>query len=209
MDPETTNRKMGMLPHDEPCSLQYSFVHDPTVTSLLNQSKVIIRPFKDGNGKRKFELGMIITISCHPWDSNSKQPTPGPSGTQWLEDLFHGKQQAISFLILAFALSELTFPPFVEPSQHYAPPIPGPSQSSDSQLPSHENNWTYSLTPPLTISSLTLHSTLYNHHRQYTCWIPPPSPATSTQLPPRTQFSPPLIPMMRLCRNSPTCDRPS
>ncbi|MBW0523953.1 hypothetical protein O181_063668 [Austropuccinia psidii MF-1] len=36
-----------------------------------------------------------------PW-----QPTPGPSGTRWSEDLSH------------------------EPSQHNVPPIPGPSPSS-------------------------------------------------------------------------------
>ncbi|MBW0504606.1 hypothetical protein O181_044321 [Austropuccinia psidii MF-1] len=30
---------------------------------------------KDGNGKRTFELGLIVTMSCHPWDSNSKNKT--------------------------------------------------------------------------------------------------------------------------------------
>ncbi|MBW0478963.1 hypothetical protein O181_018678 [Austropuccinia psidii MF-1] len=67
--------------------------------------------------------------NCHPWDSNSKnppnspqqdfpiphmpceqtlgQPTPGSSGSQWLEDLF------------------------CEPSQNNEPPIPGPSQASE------------------------------------------------------------------------------
>ncbi|MBW0586436.1 hypothetical protein O181_126151 [Austropuccinia psidii MF-1] len=35
--------------------------HHPMVTSLLNQSKVIIRPMKDGDGKRTFELGLIVT----------------------------------------------------------------------------------------------------------------------------------------------------
>ncbi|MBW0468121.1 hypothetical protein O181_007836 [Austropuccinia psidii MF-1] len=43
------------------------------------------------------------------------KPTPGTSGTQWSEDLFH------------------------EPSEYNAPPIPGPSQSSKSQIPSHED----------------------------------------------------------------------
>ncbi|MBW0550147.1 hypothetical protein O181_089862 [Austropuccinia psidii MF-1] len=104
--------------------------HHPMVTSLLDRRKVIIRPMKDGDGKRTFELGTIVTMSCHPWDSNAKkknppnppqqdspiqcipckqtlqQPTPGPSGTQWSEDLFH------------------------KPSQHDEPPIPGPSRSS-------------------------------------------------------------------------------
>ncbi|MBW0564055.1 hypothetical protein O181_103770 [Austropuccinia psidii MF-1] len=42
------------------------------VTSLLDQSEVIIRPMKDGDGERTFELGPIITMSCHRWDSNAK-----------------------------------------------------------------------------------------------------------------------------------------
>ncbi|MBW0515688.1 hypothetical protein O181_055403 [Austropuccinia psidii MF-1] len=80
------------------------------VTSLLDQSKVIIRPMKDGNGERTFKLGPIVTMSCHQWDSNAKQtprqPTTGPSATRWLEELFH------------------------EPSQTKEPSIPGPSPSS-------------------------------------------------------------------------------
>ncbi|MBW0509965.1 hypothetical protein O181_049680 [Austropuccinia psidii MF-1] len=106
--------------------------HHLMVTSLLNRREVIIQPMKDGNGERTFELGPIVTMSCHPWDSNAKvkpnqpnpprqhppvpsfpgeqtprQLTPGLSGTQWLEDLFH------------------------EPSQMDEPPIPGPSPSSE------------------------------------------------------------------------------
>ncbi|MBW0560440.1 hypothetical protein O181_100155, partial [Austropuccinia psidii MF-1] len=46
--------------------------HHPMVTSLLDLSEVIIRPMKDGNGKRTFELGLIVTMSCHRWDSNAK-----------------------------------------------------------------------------------------------------------------------------------------
>ncbi|MBW0578177.1 hypothetical protein O181_117892, partial [Austropuccinia psidii MF-1] len=42
------------------------------VTSLLDWRKVIIWLMKDGNGKRKFKLGRIITMYCHPWDSNAK-----------------------------------------------------------------------------------------------------------------------------------------
>ncbi|MBW0482894.1 hypothetical protein O181_022609 [Austropuccinia psidii MF-1] len=42
------------------------------VTLLLNQSKVIIQPMKDGNGKRTFELGPIVTMSGSPCDSNAK-----------------------------------------------------------------------------------------------------------------------------------------
>ncbi|MBW0520745.1 hypothetical protein O181_060460 [Austropuccinia psidii MF-1] len=49
--------------------------HHPMVTSLLDQGEVIIQPMKDGNGKRTFKFGPIITMSCHPWDSNSKNKT--------------------------------------------------------------------------------------------------------------------------------------
>ncbi|MBW0560774.1 hypothetical protein O181_100489, partial [Austropuccinia psidii MF-1] len=104
--------------------------HHLMVTSLLDLIEVIIWPMKDGNGKRTFELGPIVTMSFHRWDSDTKnktprvtplqdspvsslpreqtppQPTPGPSGTQWSEDLFR------------------------EPSQTDEPPIPGLSPSS-------------------------------------------------------------------------------
>ncbi|MBW0484005.1 hypothetical protein O181_023720 [Austropuccinia psidii MF-1] len=45
------------------------------VTLLRDLSKVIIQPMKDGNGKRTFELGPIVSMSCHPWDSNAKNKT--------------------------------------------------------------------------------------------------------------------------------------
>ncbi|MBW0589823.1 hypothetical protein O181_129538, partial [Austropuccinia psidii MF-1] len=86
--------------------------HHPMVTSLLDLSEVIIQPMKGGNGKRTFELGPIVTMSCHQWDSNAKvkqnppnpprqdspvpslpheqtlrQPTPGLSRTGWSEEL--------------------------------------------------------------------------------------------------------------------------
>ncbi|MBW0504533.1 hypothetical protein O181_044248 [Austropuccinia psidii MF-1] len=93
------------------------------VTSLLDQSKVIIWSMKDGNGQSTFKLGPIVThgiqmpktnplqqdspIPCMPHEQTPWQPTTGPSGTQWSEDLFRG-----------------------------------PSQASDSQLPSHENDLT-------------------------------------------------------------------
>ncbi|MBW0591473.1 hypothetical protein O181_131188 [Austropuccinia psidii MF-1] len=49
--------------------------HHPMVTSLLDRSKVIIWPMKDGNGKWTFKLGPIVTMSCHRWDSNAKSKT--------------------------------------------------------------------------------------------------------------------------------------
>ncbi|MBW0510869.1 hypothetical protein O181_050584 [Austropuccinia psidii MF-1] len=50
--------------------------HHLMVTSLLDLSEVIIRPMKDGDGERTFELGPIVTMSCHQWDSNTKNKTP-------------------------------------------------------------------------------------------------------------------------------------
>ncbi|MBW0501525.1 hypothetical protein O181_041240 [Austropuccinia psidii MF-1] len=101
-----------------------------------------------------------------PREQTPCQPTPGPSGTQWLEDLFH------------------------KPSQHKEPPIPGPSQSSEppEDVPTLEpepevaptqsmeepfgksqlhffNSSQLFLTPPLPISSLSHYSPLDHHHR--------------------------------------------
>ncbi|MBW0539372.1 hypothetical protein O181_079087 [Austropuccinia psidii MF-1] len=45
--------------------------HYPMVSSLLDQSKVIIWLMKDDDGKRTFKLGPIVTMSCHPWDSSA------------------------------------------------------------------------------------------------------------------------------------------
>ncbi|MBW0470619.1 hypothetical protein O181_010334 [Austropuccinia psidii MF-1] len=125
-----------------------------------------------------------------PHKQTPRKPTPCLSGTQWPEDLFRGNQPPFPFLILTFASSELTFPPFVEPSQHNEPPIPGPSQPSEP----HEDTLTHerehemaltqsmeecfgyyfsfflfscsqlSLTPPLTISSLSCYPRLGNNH---------------------------------------------
>ncbi|MBW0578877.1 hypothetical protein O181_118592, partial [Austropuccinia psidii MF-1] len=107
-----------------------------------------------------------------PRKQTPRQPTPGPSGTRWSEELFR------------------------EPSRTKEPPIPGPSPSS--QPP--EDNTTHEPEPevapmqsteepfgksPLlflhssqlfltfssTISSLAGRSPLHNYHRRYTCWI--------------------------------------
>ncbi|MBW0491116.1 hypothetical protein O181_030831 [Austropuccinia psidii MF-1] len=85
-------------------------------------------------------------MSCHAWDSKTENQThqipcnktllflvclvSKPHGTQWLEDLFHGKQATFPLQISTFNSSELTPPPFVEPCHPNKPPIPGPSKSS-------------------------------------------------------------------------------
>ncbi|MBW0566042.1 hypothetical protein O181_105757 [Austropuccinia psidii MF-1] len=68
-------------------------------------------------------------IPSLPCEQTPQQPTPGPSSTQWSEDLFRSKQPKVH-LISTFDSSELTLPPFVEPSQTNEPPIPGSSPSS-------------------------------------------------------------------------------
>ncbi|MBW0554286.1 hypothetical protein O181_094001 [Austropuccinia psidii MF-1] len=68
--------------------------HHPMVTSLLHRSEVIFRPMKDGDGKRTFELGPIVTNGIQmpktkPTESpptrlsqpsqTKEPPIPGPS----------------------------------------------------------------------------------------------------------------------------------
>ncbi|MBW0508146.1 hypothetical protein O181_047861 [Austropuccinia psidii MF-1] len=74
-----------------------------------------------------------------PCKQTPQKPTSGPSGTQWSEDLFCGKEKAIPLLISSFHPSEMAPSSFLEPSQHNEQPIPGPSQSSKSQVLSHED----------------------------------------------------------------------
>ncbi|MBW0481661.1 hypothetical protein O181_021376 [Austropuccinia psidii MF-1] len=68
-------------------------------------------------------------IPSLPREQTPWKLTPGPSGTQWSKDLFHSKKPKLN-LIFTFDSSELTLPPFLEPSQPNEPPIPGPSPSS-------------------------------------------------------------------------------
>ncbi|MBW0570251.1 hypothetical protein O181_109966 [Austropuccinia psidii MF-1] len=167
-----------------------------------------------------------------PWE-----PTPGLSGTQWLEDLFRSKQPEFH-LLSSFDSSELTVPPFVEPSQMDEPPIPGPSPSSepheDVQTCEHEPEVapTQSMEEPFgkfqlsffyysqifltfssTISSLSHSTPLCHHQQQYARRIPPsptppPSPCVPSQCPQEPQCQAPLIPMMMLARNLLTYDQP-
>ncbi|MBW0585732.1 hypothetical protein O181_125447, partial [Austropuccinia psidii MF-1] len=108
MDARTPNRQLGKIPDNYSCPLKYQFcTPPPMVTSLLYRRKAIFRPMKDGDGKRKFVLGLIVTMvfKCQkqnqpnplrkdspvpsvPREQTLWQPTPGPSGTQLLEDSF-------------------------------------------------------------------------------------------------------------------------
>ncbi|MBW0553975.1 hypothetical protein O181_093690, partial [Austropuccinia psidii MF-1] len=117
--------QLALSPHASICPPPL-LGHHPMVTSLLNLRKVIIRPMQDCNGKRTFELGLIVTMSCHRWDSNAKNKTPRIP-----------PDKTLPFLVcLAIKprgnplQAELTLTPFLESSRTKEPPIPGPSPSS-------------------------------------------------------------------------------
>ncbi|MBW0528730.1 hypothetical protein O181_068445 [Austropuccinia psidii MF-1] len=96
--------------------------HHPMVTLLLDWSEVIIQPMKDGNGRRTFELGPIVTHGIQtPKTKHTKSPM-----TRLTCSLYASQANAA-----ATHSSELTLPPFVEPSQHHERPISGPSQPSE------------------------------------------------------------------------------
>ncbi|MBW0472538.1 hypothetical protein O181_012253 [Austropuccinia psidii MF-1] len=144
------------------------------------------------------------------------QLTTGLCGNQWSEDLFCGKQTPFPSPISTFASSELTLPPFVEPSQHNEPPIPGLSQASDFQLASHGNNFTcepepevtptQSLEEPFACPATPLSFIIINNLPVKTPLphlpsspLPPIASENPSASSPRNQS--PLIPMMRLCMN--------
>ncbi|MBW0470428.1 hypothetical protein O181_010143 [Austropuccinia psidii MF-1] len=94
-----------------------------------------------GNGKRTFELGPFVAISCHPWDSNVKLISYFSSFTHFSShnntnflfspiepNLQNPPQQDTP--VPHMPCDELTLPLFVEPSQCDEPPMPGPSPSS-------------------------------------------------------------------------------
>ncbi|MBW0551591.1 hypothetical protein O181_091306 [Austropuccinia psidii MF-1] len=189
--------------------------HHPMVTSLLNRSEVIIWPMKDCNGERTFKLGPIVTMTYSPVPSlprnqTLRQPTPGPSGTQWLKELF------------------------CEPSRTKEPPIPGPSPSCEppedilTREPEPEVAPTQSTEEPFgkspllflhsyqpfltfssTISTLSCHSLLDNFFFPDSPTFPSCSPGSFPSAPKNPKASSPrckapLIPMMTLARNLPT-----
>ncbi|MBW0481231.1 hypothetical protein O181_020946 [Austropuccinia psidii MF-1] len=120
--------------------------------------------------------------------------TPGLSGIQWSEDLFQVKQQAIIFLIFTFESIGLTLPPFVETPKHNEPPIPGLSQASDSQLPSNEYNSTLEPEPEVALTQ-AMKDSFAGSATPCSMIIIDDTPIGA------------LIPTMRLCRNSLTCNQ--
>ncbi|MBW0563495.1 hypothetical protein O181_103210 [Austropuccinia psidii MF-1] len=168
--------------------------HHPMVTSLLDRSEVIIRTIKDGNGERTFKLGPIVThgiqmpktkptkspVPSLPREKTPWQLTPGPSGTQWSEDLFH------------------------EPFQTDEPPIPGPNPSSKP----HEDIPTRELEPEVAPTQ-SMEEPFARPIPPHSVIIIDNTPVGSPlPVPPRTPPPPPLCPMMMLARSLPTYDRP-
>ncbi|MBW0478981.1 hypothetical protein O181_018696 [Austropuccinia psidii MF-1] len=84
--------------------------HHPMVTSPLDCRGVIIQLMKDGEQKPQNLPQQETPVPCMPCNQTPWQPTSGPSGTQWPENLLR------------------------EPPQHNGPPI----QSSESQVTSLE-----------------------------------------------------------------------
>ncbi|MBW0500814.1 hypothetical protein O181_040529 [Austropuccinia psidii MF-1] len=121
-----------------------------------------------------------------PRNQTLRQPTPGPSGTRWSEDLFPIKQETFPYLILTFTSSELTSTPFLEPSQHNEPPIPGPIQASAP----HEDHLTPCPATPTSIIIVPLHLPLQSSSTIFpstpTPEIPPIAPKSPTTSSPQS-----------------------
>ncbi|MBW0507031.1 hypothetical protein O181_046746 [Austropuccinia psidii MF-1] len=132
------------------------------------------------------------SVPSLPCEHTPQQLTPGLSGTQWLEDLFRGKQPKFH-LIYMFDSSELTVPPFGEPYQTDESPVPDPSPSSKP----HEDVLTHEPEPevPPTQSMKEPFNPLHSY-------------PGSLPVPLRTPPPPPLIPMMRLTSNLPIYNQP-
>ncbi|MBW0574887.1 hypothetical protein O181_114602 [Austropuccinia psidii MF-1] len=115
--------KLALSPQESICTPPL-LGHNPMVTSLLDQSEVIILPMKDGDGKQTFKLGPIVIMPCHPWDSNAKVKQNPPSPLQ--------KDSPVQCLPCEHPrgnpLQARVAPN--EPSQHNEPPLPGPNPSS-------------------------------------------------------------------------------
>ncbi|MBW0559625.1 hypothetical protein O181_099340 [Austropuccinia psidii MF-1] len=106
--------------------------HCPTCPSLSFSPAPLFSSYNDlfilnKNNQILYNKTCVPSLPCK---KTRQQPTPGPTGTQWLEDLFFHKQPEIPLQISIFDSNELTLPPFVEPSQPNEPPVPGLSQPS-------------------------------------------------------------------------------
>ncbi|MBW0554184.1 hypothetical protein O181_093899 [Austropuccinia psidii MF-1] len=142
--PQTARREQFWTVSPVPSSIDL-LTQDPMVTSLLDRTEVIICPMKDGDGKRKFELGPIITMgfeckikfsfsslthfsSCNhtdffPLHIEQNQPNP-PGQDSPVPSLPHKKTSGPSG-------TQWFEDSFCEPSGPNEPPFPGLSPSSE------------------------------------------------------------------------------
>ncbi|MBW0469213.1 hypothetical protein O181_008928 [Austropuccinia psidii MF-1] len=139
-------------------------------------------------------------VQCMPHKQTPRKTTPGTSGTQWSEDLFRELSQH----------NEPPNPglsPFYEPPEDVATCEPEPEVASTQSM---EELFDCPATPCLV---LIIDNTPF---RSLT--LPPstPTPVPVPDLPPIAAENPnassprcqdPLIPMIMLSRNSPTCDQ--
>ncbi|MBW0484466.1 hypothetical protein O181_024181 [Austropuccinia psidii MF-1] len=159
-----------------------------------------------------------------PHEQTLQQLTPGPSGTQWSEDLFHGKQPKFH-LISTFDSSDLTVPPFVEPpkwmSHLFLARVHPSNHMRTFQLMSMNLRWLqHNPWRNLLVSPKFTFFTLPNFSSPFlspspACPTPPHSiiiidntPVRSLPNAPTTPPPPPIIPMMRLARNLLTYNQP-
>ncbi|MBW0500368.1 hypothetical protein O181_040083 [Austropuccinia psidii MF-1] len=172
--------------------------HHPMVTSFLDQSKVIIRPLKDGDGKRTFKLGPIN--KTHRISHNKALP------------------------FLAYLASKPRHNPLqarVAPNgwRTYpadGTPIPGPSPSSKPPEDILTCEPEPEVAPKQSTKALfalptTPCSVIFINNKPVGTCPPPfasPTPPPSPRVPPPSQCQTPLIPTMTLARNSPTCNQP-
>ncbi|MBW0492310.1 hypothetical protein O181_032025 [Austropuccinia psidii MF-1] len=194
--------------------------HHPMVTSLLDQSKVIIRPMKDGDGERTFALGPIITMSCHPWDSNAKNKThqipPDKTHPFYIFLASKACQNPLQAQVVPNDRRNHSMVSSQKSSQTKEPPIPGlsPSTKPPEDVPTCEPEPGVALTQSMeepfgkqllqffnsshlfltfssTISSSSRHSPLGNYHQRHARWIPPSPSTPSLDLPPIAAKNPP------------------
>ncbi|MBW0526779.1 hypothetical protein O181_066494 [Austropuccinia psidii MF-1] len=114
-----------------------------------------------------------------PCKQTPRQPTPGPSGTQWSEELF-GKPSPTKEPPIP-GLSPSSQPPEDNTTCEPEPEV-APTQSMEEPLGKSPLLILHSsqlfLTFSLNISTSSRHSLLHNYHRRYTRWIPPSSSLT-------------------------------
>ncbi|MBW0489870.1 hypothetical protein O181_029585 [Austropuccinia psidii MF-1] len=180
--PQTDRREQFQMISPVPSSIHLStplLGHHPMVTSLLDQMEVIIRPMKEGNGKRTFELGPIVTHAI-------QMPK-----THLILALIHPPNHMRMFQLKRLTLRWLRRNPWrtLLVSPKFSSPFLRPSPARPAPPPS-----------VIIIDNTPIRSPLHPVLPRFLPWRALP-------FPPRAQRQAPLLPTMRLARNSLTCDQ--